>query len=68
MGSSESKDFKRDPNQFCVEDSREDDNSAVFMTSTKMEELSIIKGDNVLLTGCNPLMKGKKRRNTVVIC
>jgi hypothetical protein len=68
MGGSESKDFKKDLDQVCVEDSKEDNNSTVWLHPKKMQELAIIKGDVVKLTGCNKLQKGKKRRDTVVIC
>lgn len=43
-----------------VEDSRNDDNTIVELTEKKMEELNLMRGDQVLL-------KGKKRRETVCI-
>ena len=55
MGGSESKDFKKDIDQVCVEDSIEDNNSTIWLHPKKMEELTIIKGDVVKLTGCNRL-------------
>lgn len=68
MGGSESKDLKKNPNEVCVEECTQDDNSTVWLHPKKMEELNIIKGDVVKLTGTNKLQKGKKRRDTIVNC
>ncbi len=51
---------KKAPNKLTVEDSKNDDNTIIEMTEKKMEELKLMRGDQVLL-------KGKKRRETVCI-
>ena len=43
-----------------IDDSANDDNSTVCMTSNKLKELNIFKGDPVLI-------KGKKRKETLCI-
>jgi len=48
------------PNRLLVEDGINDDNSVVALSRNKMDELSLFRGDSVLL-------KGKKRRETVCI-
>ena len=55
MGGSESKDLKKSPDEVCVEECTQDDNSTVWLHPKKMEELNIIKGDVVKLTGTNKL-------------
>lgn len=64
---SESKDFntaimdkKKAPNRLVVDDSSNDDNSVIYLSVAKMEELNIFRGDTVLL-------KGKKGKDTVCI-
>jgi transitional endoplasmic reticulum ATPase len=47
-------------NKLLVDDTVNNDNSAVIMSSKRMEELGLFKGDTVLL-------KGKKNRSTVCI-
>uniref|UniRef100_A0A915DVW8 CDC48 N-terminal subdomain domain-containing protein n=1 Tax=Ditylenchus dipsaci TaxID=166011 RepID=A0A915DVW8_9BILA len=51
---------KYKPNRLVVELTTKDENSAVFVSQAKMDELSLYRGDTVLL-------KGKKRRETVCI-
>jgi len=51
---------KERPNRLMVEDSASDDNSCIQMSQAKMDELSMFRGDTVLL-------KGKKRKETVCI-
>jgi transitional endoplasmic reticulum ATPase len=51
---------KRSPNRLVVEEAVNDDNSVVALSPAKMDELSLFRGDNVLL-------KGKKRKDTVCI-
>jgi transitional endoplasmic reticulum ATPase len=51
---------KKAPNKLTVEDSKNDDNTIIEITEKKMEELNLMRGDQVLL-------KGKKRRETVCI-
>jgi len=53
---------KKRPNKLMVEDrgDQKDDNSVVYLNPDKMEELSLFRGDTVLL-------KGKKRKETVCI-
>lgn len=49
------------PNQFTIEDAHGDgDNSVVMLSAAKMEELSLFRGDTVLI-------KGKKRHETVCV-
>lgn len=47
-------------NKLIVDDSVNDDNSVIILSSKRMEELNLFKGDTVLL-------KGKKNRSTVCI-
>lgn len=47
-------------NKLLVDDTVNDDNSVVILSSKRMEELNLFKGDTVLL-------KGKKKRSTVCI-
>jgi transitional endoplasmic reticulum ATPase len=51
---------KRSPNRLVIEEAVNDDNSVVALSPAKMDELSLFRGDNVLL-------KGKKRKDTVCI-
>lgn len=51
---------KRSPNRLVVEEAVNDDNSIVVVSQAKMEELSLFRGDNVMV-------KGKKRKDTVCI-
>ncbi|KAK4336997.1 hypothetical protein RND71_044095 [Anisodus tanguticus] len=55
-------DQKSKPNRLIVDDvvDKNDDNSIITLSETKLEELSLFRGDTVLL-------KGKKRRETVCI-
>lgn len=52
---------KRSPNRLIVDDSHgEGDNSVVMLSLAKMEELSLFRGDTVLI-------KGKKKHETVCV-
>ena len=51
---------KARPNRLIVEESASDDNSCISLSQAKMDELSLFRGDTVLL-------KGKKRKETVCI-
>ncbi|KAL7545497.1 hypothetical protein ACHAWF_008848 [Thalassiosira exigua] len=51
---------KRSPNRLLVDDATNDDNSVISLSPAKMEELSLFRGDTVLI-------KGKKGRDTVCI-
>jgi len=51
---------KKRPNRLMVDEATNDDNSVVALHPTKMEELQLFRGDTVLI-------KGKRRRDTVVI-
>lgn len=46
-----SKNKKKNPSKLTVEDSKDDDNTIVLITEKRMEELNIMKGDQVLLKG-----------------
>ncbi|CAO1618795.1 unnamed protein product [Sympodiomycopsis kandeliae] len=52
---------KKSPNRLFVEDATSDDNSVACLSPAKMEELGLFRGDTVLI-------RGKKRRDTVLIC
>lgn len=52
---------KKSPNRLFVEESTTDDNSVACLSAAKMEELGLFRGDTILL-------RGKKRRDTVLIC
>ncbi|EST06364.1 CDC48, N-terminal subdomain protein [Kalmanozyma brasiliensis GHG001] len=52
---------KKSPNRLFVEESTTDDNSVACLSPGKMEELGLFRGDTILL-------RGKKRRDTVLIC
>ena len=52
---------KRSPNRLIVDESHGDgDNSVVMLSLAKMEELSLFRGDTVLI-------KGKKKHETVCV-
>ena len=51
---------KRSPNRLVVEEAQNDDNSVIALSPAKMDQLSLYRGDNVLI-------KGKKRKDTVCI-
>ena len=51
---------KKAPHRLMAEEAKNDDNSVVQMTQTKMDELKIFKAETVLL-------KGKKRKETIAI-
>ena len=65
--SSEKKDYstaildpKKAPNKLIFEEATTDDNSTVFLSNAKMNELNIFKGDPIFI-------KGKKRKETLCI-
>ncbi|KAJ1987958.1 AAA ATPase cdc48 [Dimargaris cristalligena] len=51
---------KNAPNKLMVDDATNDDNSVVTLSTNTMERLQLFRGDTVLV-------KGKKRRDTVLI-
>ncbi len=51
---------KRSPNRLVVDEATNDDNSVVALSTQRMEELQLFRGDTVLI-------KGKKSRDTVCI-
>jgi len=51
---------KTSPNRLLVDEATADDNSVISMSSATMEKLQLFKGDTVLV-------KGKKRRETVLV-
>lgn len=51
---------KKSPNKLIVEEAVNDDNSAIYITAAKMNELGIFRADPVIL-------KGKRRTETVCI-
>jgi transitional endoplasmic reticulum ATPase len=51
---------KKAPNKLTVEESKNDDNTIIEITEKKMEELKLMKGDQVML-------RGKKRKETVCV-
>ncbi|CAN0071430.1 unnamed protein product, partial [Discosporangium mesarthrocarpum] len=51
---------KRSPNRMVVDEATSDDNSVVSLSTAKMDELQLFRGDTVLI-------KGKKSRDTVCI-
>jgi len=53
-------DKKRSPNRLIVDEATNDDNSVVALSTAKMEELQLFRGDTVLI-------KGKKGHETVCI-
>ena len=48
------------PNKLIVDDATKDDNSVMTLSPATMEKLQLFRGDTVLI-------KGKKRRDTVLI-
>jgi transitional endoplasmic reticulum ATPase len=44
---------KRSPHRLVVEEATNDDNSVIALSPAKMEELSLFRGDNVLVKGKN---------------
>ncbi|KAK0526478.1 AAA ATPase cdc48 [Tilletia horrida] len=52
---------KKSPNRLFVDEATTDDNSVACLSPAKMEELGLFRGDTVLI-------RGKKRRDTVLIC
>ena len=51
---------KKAPNKLLVEEATNEDNSSIYITAAKMNELGIFRADPVLL-------KGKRRTETIVI-
>jgi transitional endoplasmic reticulum ATPase len=51
---------KKSPNRLIVDEALNDDNSVISLSSQKMEELGLFRGDTVMI-------KGKKGRSTVCI-
>jgi transitional endoplasmic reticulum ATPase len=51
---------KKSPNRLIVDEALNDDNSVISLSSQKMEELGLFRGDSVLI-------KGKKGKSTVCI-
>jgi len=51
---------KKAPNKLLVEEATNDDNSSIYITAAKMNELGIFRADPVLL-------KGKRRTETIAI-
>lgn len=51
---------KKAPNKLMVEEATNDDNSTVYMTAAKLNELGLFRGDPVVLVG-------KRRKTTVAI-
>jgi len=62
-GAVEKPQVKRSPNRLIVEEALNDDNSVVSLSAAKMDQLSVFRGDTVLI-------KGKKRKDTccIVLC
>ncbi|KAH8116373.1 AAA ATPase [Phellopilus nigrolimitatus] len=52
---------KKSPNRLLVDDTSNDDNSVCTLHPATMERLGLFRGDTVLV-------RGKKRRDTVLIC
>lgn len=51
---------KNKPNSLVVDDATNDDNSVITMSNNTMETLNLFRGDNVIV-------KGKKRKDTVLV-
>lgn len=51
---------KAAPNKLMVDDATNDDNSVITLSTATMERLQLFRGDTVIV-------KGKKRRDTVLI-
>ncbi|TRM58755.1 P-loop containing nucleoside triphosphate hydrolase protein [Schizophyllum amplum] len=52
---------KKSPNRLIVDEATADDNSVATMNPATMETLSLFRGDTIIV-------RGKKRRDTVLIC
>lgn len=59
-GATEERKPKRSPNRLVVDETTSDDNSVVILSTAKMEELQLFRGDTVSI-------KGKKGKETVCI-
>lgn len=53
-------DAKKAPNKLLVEEATNDDNSTVYLTAAKLNELGLFRGDPVILVG-------KRRQTTIAI-
>lgn len=51
---------KKAPNKLAVQEATNDDNTTVYMTAKKLNELGLFRGDPVLL-------RGKRRKTTIAI-
>ncbi|CCG81632.1 Cell division cycle protein 48 [Taphrina deformans PYCC 5710] len=51
---------KNKPNSLVIDDATNDDNSVITMSNNTMETLNLFRGDNVIV-------KGKKRKDTVLV-
>jgi len=51
---------KQSPNRLLVDDATNDDNSVISLNTSTMDKLQLFRGDTVLV-------KGKKRKDTVLI-
>lgn len=51
---------KKAPNKLTVEEATNDDNTTVYMTAAKLNELGLFRGDPVLL-------RGKRRKTTIAV-
>lgn len=51
---------KKAPNKLIVEEATNDDNTSVYLTAAKLGELSIFRGDPVIL-------RGKRRKTTIAV-
>jgi transitional endoplasmic reticulum ATPase len=52
---------KKSPNRLIVDEATADDNSVATLNPTTMEILQLFRGDTIIV-------RGKKRRDTVLIC
>ncbi|KNZ78831.1 Cell division cycle protein 48 like protein [Termitomyces sp. J132] len=52
---------KKSPNRLIVDEAQQDDNSVATLNPATMETLGLFRGDTVIV-------RGKKRRDTVLIC
>lgn len=51
---------KKAPNKLIVEEATNDDNTTIYMTAKKLQELGLFRGDPVLI-------RGKRRKTTIAI-
>ncbi len=51
---------KKAPNKLAVEEATNDDNTTVYLTAKKLQELGLFRGDPVLI-------RGKRRKTTIAI-